>query len=273
MLFCATFFICYRYAAPQQGLSRAISLAMLVTVISVSNEQSYSFLTVANTALMFSLLFMLLAIVSYIPFSALPERVILRLLRRYFRSARYMLAHAVPVAGSAPPAWRDVFHRQEVASLPGKLQTWAAHANPQVLGAESSQQLPQLVGALQVLTYRLQALQEARGLSQSPMLVEAMENSMQQWRCAFVEALQQLSVDSAHSAILSRGGLQEKLAAMDTRISELLDNAVDDCLSNTDLENFYRLLGAYRGSSEALLDFTDIAVTINWQPWREERFA
>ena len=75
MIFAATFGISYRYSAPQKGINRAISLAMFVIIISVSNEQSYSFLSVANTALMFSLIFLLLgAIIAYTPFRPGPER-------------------------------------------------------------------------------------------------------------------------------------------------------------------------------------------------------
>ena len=273
MLFCATFFICYRYATPQQGLGRAISLAMLVTVIAVSNQQSYNFLSVANTALMWVLLFLLLAIVSYIPFSVLPDRALLRLLRRYLLSAEFLLSRDMPNSNTASLSRREVFHRQEIASLPGKMQTWAAQASPAVLGAESSQQLPDLVGALQALSYRLLALQEARALPQSPLLVAALTDDMQQWRHAVLNTLQQLSVDPTDTDTLSRARLDNKLAQLDTRIAEVLDSTAADSLSDNDHENFYRLLGAYRGSSETLLDFAGLASTIDWQPWREERFA
>ena len=273
MIFCATFFICYRYAAPQQGLSRAISLAMLVTIIAVSNQQSYSFLSVANTALMWTLLFLMLGIVAYIPFSALPERALLRFLRRYFRSAQYLLSQNAHSENTASPSRRHVFHQQEIASLPGKLQIWAAQANPAVLGAESAGQLPALIGAVQAFTYRLQALEKARHLQQSPLLVTSMTGDMQRWRHTFIDALQRLSIDPADTTTLQRARLDRLLTQLDTRIADVLDDSATDSLSNTDSENFYRLLGAYRGSSEALLDFAELARTIDWQPWHEERFA
>ncbi|MBA7694511.1 hypothetical protein ES703_103122 [subsurface metagenome] len=53
---------------------------MFVTIASISNEQTYSFLKVANTALMFPLMFLLMAITANVPFSLRPERVFLRLL-------------------------------------------------------------------------------------------------------------------------------------------------------------------------------------------------
>ena len=56
VIFAVTFAICYLFAAPKQGLGRAFGLAMFVQIASISNEQTYSFLSVANTALMYSLI-------------------------------------------------------------------------------------------------------------------------------------------------------------------------------------------------------------------------
>ena len=42
---------------------------------------------------------------------------------------------------------------------------------------------------------------------------------------------------------------------------------------NRDEEKFYRLLGAYRAVSEALVDYAGDTADINWARWREERFA
>ena len=92
LIFAATFAICYLFAEPRQMLGRALGLAMFVTIASISNEQSYNFLSVANTALMFPLIFLLLAITAYIPCSPRPERAFVRLLGRYFRSSEYLMS-------------------------------------------------------------------------------------------------------------------------------------------------------------------------------------
>jgi hypothetical protein len=36
--------------------------------------------------------------------------------------------------------------------------------------------------------------------------------------------------------------------------------------------NFYRLLGSYRGLSEALVEYVQLAEGINWMQWEEARF-
>ena len=54
---------------------------------------------------------------------------------------------------------------------------------------------------------------------------------------------------------------------------DTLDKTPDGQLSDRDEENFYHLLGAYRGVSEALVDYAGSSGGIDWARWREERFA
>ena len=59
---------------------------------------------------------------------------------------------------------------------------------------------------------------------------------------------------------------------LETRIREALDKYPEKQVSREDGENFYRLLGTYRGVSEALVGYTGSAGAIDWVPWHEERF-
>jgi uncharacterized membrane protein YccC len=270
MIFAATFVICYRYASPQQGLGRAFGLAMMLTLIAVSNEQSYNFLSVANTALMFPLLFLLLTIMTYLPYSPRPERALLRLLKRYFHSAAYLLSQ--PATAQAT-RWRHAFHRQEITAVPAKLNAWAGHVDPAVLGAASVQQLPALLASLQALSLRQQELMEARALPQSSLLEAALTDDMQAWRRRVIDALERLADDPSQGRTLARAGLDQRLQQLEKKIAQTMNENPEQGLTAPERENFYRLLGAYRGTSEALLDFAGLAATVDWQPCYEERFA
>jgi hypothetical protein len=59
---------------------------------------------------------------------------------------------------------------------------------------------------------------------------------------------------------------------MEVRIKEALNKADKGQLSDRDGENFYRLLGAYRGVSEAAVAYAGVSGAIDWMPWYEERF-
>jgi hypothetical protein len=59
---------------------------------------------------------------------------------------------------------------------------------------------------------------------------------------------------------------------MEQRIDATIEQADRETLSNEDGENFYRLLGAYRGVSEAAVAYAGNAATIDWAEWSEEKF-
>jgi hypothetical protein len=44
-------------------------------------------------------------------------------------------------------------------------------------------------------------------------------------------------------------------------------------LDREEVEQFLRLLGGYRGVSEAAVAYAGAAQPINWAHWREERFS
>jgi hypothetical protein len=87
-------------------------------------------------------------------------------------------------------------------------------------------------------------------------------------------AFQRLSEDPAvgqRDAMLEK--LKEIVQSLEGRIEDTMTAAADDQISGQEGENFYRLLGAYRGLSEALVNYSGSTVTIDWTRWREERFA
>ena len=62
------------------------------------------------------------------------------------------------------------------------------------------------------------------------------------------------------------------LERLEARIEEALDKADEASVSAVEGENMYRLLGAHRGVSEALVDFAKQAQGIDWARLREARF-
>lgn len=63
------------------------------------------------------------------------------------------------------------------------------------------------------------------------------------------------------------------LSIASKKIKDTLKRTVEGRFSDQDVEESYRLLGAYRGVSEAFVDYDGNADGIDWAPWHEERFA
>lgn len=277
LIFAVTFAICYLFAAPRQAPGKAVGLSLFVTMASISNEQSYNFLIVANTAMMFPLLFLVFGLTAYIPWSPRPERAFLRLLGRFFRSSEYLMS-AMRWDGRHAPTrwerWKKAFHEREVATLPAKLATWAPQLDDWVLSTTSMEKAKALMTSLQVLSYRMERLLGECGSPQAQYLVEQLLEDFRAWRLGIQACFQQLATGpTAGERDKLRKGLDEEREHLEARMQDVVDKASREQVSNQEAENFYRLLGAYRALSEALVYYAGDAVAIDWAPWREERFA
>jgi len=276
MIFFATFAICYLFSTPQQGLGRAFGLAMFVTIAGISNEQSYNFLSVADTALMFVLLFALLALTANIPFSARPEKAFLRQLARFFRGCEYLMTTMrwdLTMTPTRLDRRRQAFHAREVATLPQKLATLSKSVDTKVLPGTTPEQVLVLTTNLQALAYRMQELMDARANPQAQLLVRELLTDVRAWRMKVQEVFQGFSRNlAAGPADAFRARLTARLEHLERRVEETLNKAAEGELSDRDGEHLYRLLGAYRGLSEAGIEYAGTAEEIDWSRWRESRF-
>jgi hypothetical protein len=66
--------------------------------------------------------------------------------------------------------------------------------------------------------------------------------------------------------------LEKQLVELETRLVEVVNQGGRDLGAEAN-EQFFRLLGGYRGVSEAALAYAGVAQSINWSEWREERFS
>jgi uncharacterized membrane protein YccC len=277
LIFAITFLICYRYAEPKQGLGRAFGLGMFVAIASISNEQSYSFLVVANTALMLPLVFMILTITSHIPFSPRPERIFLRLMARFFRSCDHLLFPGGQESDrqmNGANHWKTAFHARELTSLPQKMAGLIPQINPKALPGTSPAQLQAIVASLQSLADRMQGLAETNRYTRSMHLPKKLRPGVSDWKKAVQTTLSNLSDDPTSG---NRDAFQSRLsgimAVLERSIQLELDKGGAGRISAQDGENFYRLLGAWRGVSEAMITYAGSTGLVEWAPWREERFT
>jgi uncharacterized membrane protein YccC len=276
LLFAVTFAIGYLFSAPQQMLGKLFGLAMFVSIASISNQQSYSFMVVATNVLMWSLVLLLVAVTAHFPLTLRPEKAFLRLLGRYFRSCDYLLScihRDLQHTETASDRWRKAFHLREVSNLPAKLGAWARFLDFKLLPGTSPPQVQGIVTSLQELTGRIRELHEERNSPQAPFLVHELSEEGRSWRLSAQRAFAQLGSDpvSGDRATL-RTRLNEVVERLEARIKEILDKAAEGEVSARDGEHFYRLLGAYRGVSESMVRYVGSAGAIKWEPWREERF-
>ncbi len=274
MIFFVVFTITYLFSKPQQGMTRSIGLAIFLMIIGVSNQQQYNFLSVADTAVMFILLVGMLILGSWIPFSPQPDKTFLRLLGRFFRSSEYLVSTMrQDLTPTRLDYWRRAFHAREVKSLPQKLDAWGEVVDTRKLPGTTPEQVHALTTNFQALAYNMQNLMDIGANPQAELLVRELLPDVRTWRRVVQEILQAFSLAPKAG---SADTLNERLTAifthLENRIEETMDKTREGELSDRDGENFYLLLGAYRGLSQAMIKYAGTAEGIEWDRWRKYRF-
>ncbi len=272
VIFAMIFAVDYVFHEPRQGLWRTFVAFMFMTLIHVTSEQSYSLPFFINTVLQWIVFIGLLCVTMYVPIPEQPDLMFPRMVRRLLDSSAYLLSLGWRPA-SKPSHWRTVFHRHEVATLPQKLATWGRALPPAALGSTTPGQLQALVTSLRALSLRMEALLVARAAPQAEARVQQLRADMRTWRAGVMMVLAKLAdaPESADPADL-RARLDTMLARIEQRIETAVNSADAVAVSSEDNENMVRLLGAYRGVSEALIAFVNHSAAIDWSCLREARF-
>jgi len=283
LIFAVTFAAGYLFHTPQQAILRLMGIMPFVVITGITNQQNYNFLAAANTALMLFLMYALLALTTYIPFSPQPEKVFLRLLGRFFRSSEALLftMRWNPTdRRSLFEGWKKAYHLQQITTLPAKLATWSPFIDTGPLAGATKESVQALTSHLQAISYRLQYLVETREQPQTERLARDLSEvardllqEMRAWRLGIQNAFQILAQNpGAASASQLHDQLTARIECLENCVQETLNKAEGNMLSERDNAYFYGLLGGYRSLSEAVIEYAQTAVRIDWKRWREPRF-
>jgi uncharacterized membrane protein YccC len=279
LIFAANFAMYYLLGEPRQTLPRMLCMASFSILLMVDNQESYSFTQYAALAVGLIMLPLSLAATTvYIPPSPRPEKAFLRLLRRFFRHAELLIAgraldgkQGKGIAGR----WKTVLYRNDLLEVPGKLAVCGPQIDYQAFPANTPEQVQALVTSLYALANRIKDLVEAREVPQADLVKKHLLEELGAWR-QVIEGRFQLRAEQTTAGIEPGADVRDRLAArlagLEARIEETFAQAGEGELSTEDLKNFYRLLGSYRGLSEAAIGYAQLADGINWAQWQEARF-
>jgi hypothetical protein len=279
LLFAAVFWICWSNHLPSQMIGRSIGLTLLAMLMSVDNQQVYGFANIANLAVGAVLVVAVLALSTYFPLSFRAEDRFQALLKRWFHSAAWLLGTLGADAERAEQGrsrwfrWRLAAHRHAVGVIPRQLARWGGALPVAALGHATPADVEATVTAVQAMSDRIDELIRSRDLPQSPAMRRALAEDVRDWRLAVQALFAQLAdaPDAADVAHL-RERLDRKLRQVEQRTEQAMADDPDFDAELELSEHSYRLLGAYRGLSEALVRFAFRARMLDWPRLREARF-
>ena len=276
VIFATVFLICYLFHRPTQGAGKAAALAVLLMVMGVTNEQSYNFLSVVNLAMVVALVFAVLAVTAHFPVSFRAEHVFLRLLNRFFRACAELASTLQWDPANPPTRWqhlRRVLQLGHLARIPSQLAIWGSALPAAALGQCTTERVQALVDSLQALAYRMQDLIESRATPQSQVLVRELLSQVHAWRVGLQNIFCNLSQHPEAADFTDfRSRLDALLERLEEQIEKTVASADQASISARENANSIRLLGAFRGVSEELVNFARQSGAIDWARLREARF-
>jgi hypothetical protein len=278
LIFGACFVMQYLLGEPRHVVARMFTMASFLIVISIDNQQTYSFSDYANDVVWIMLSLALAVSTAYFPTSPRPEMVFLRLLRRFFGHAEFL------VSGLAPDGqrltgitgrWRSVLYQNDLLELPRKLAACGKQIDYRAFPDNTPEQLQALVASLYAVSYRIKDLVDAHGYPQTELVKKRLLDDLRAWH-QVIEARLQRRADDPTQFIEPIADVRERLAArlggLEASIAEIFAQTDKGELSTADYKNLYRLLGSYRGLSEAAIGYAQLAEGIKWALWQEARF-
>lgn len=271
LLFTCMFLNCYFMS----GMGRFFVSFAILNVIQVQNQQIYAFAAMANAVLFIVMAFMFLYMMSYLLGSPRPEKAVLRLIDRFFRSAEFLMSRKGPDPGrvSGLDRWRIAFHQRQLRSLPAKLAAWGKAIDLKRFPDNTPEQIQALVTSVQALVYRIEQFLETGSVYRAKPLSHELREDVKTWQAGIENIFSAWArKPEAEPVAALRQRLETGLVRLEERIEEVLNRAGGE-VSREEGENFFRVLGGYRGISEAALAYAGAAQAIHWSHWREERFS
>lgn len=271
LLFVTMFLTAYFFT----GLARFFCSMAILNMLVIQNHQVYSFAAMANIFVFFVMVFAFLFMMSYLLSSPRPEKVVLDLLDRFFRSAEFLMSRRASGLGrvSCLDRWRIAFHERQLRSIPAKLGVWGMSIDSELFPDTTPEQIQSLATGTQELVYRLDQLIEAGEASQAEALAGGLRGDVTSWHTALGDMFGQWARNPEAEPVAE---LRQRLEAAVHRLEEQVEAVVNRpgrAVSKEEGENFLRLLGGYRGVSEAAVVYAGAAGHINFDQWREERFS
>lgn len=271
LLFFCMFATCYFFS----GMARFFCSMAILNILQIQNHQVYAFAAMANVVLFLVMGFTFLFVMTYLLGSPRPEKVVLSLQNRFFRSAGFLMSRSRLDLGriSGIEHWRIAFHQRQLHSLPSKLAAWSNAIDLKLYPANTPEQIQSLVTSAQTLVYRLDQFLDSGAISQEKTLSLELRDDINLWHTSLESLFDRWATNpEAEPVVALRQRLETGFLRLEQRIKEDLNQAESD-VSLDEGENFFRLLGGYRGVSEAAVAYAGAAQMINWSHWREERFS
>ncbi|WP_317849402.1 FUSC family protein [Tateyamaria pelophila] len=272
MIFPSTFLILYFF----DGVNKAIGLSTWVTAVQFNgNVQTYSFTFFTDALAAMFIALCLMQILWQFPFNFAPQQAYNRLLKRFLRSATRVITsmdHA-----DAPESWWQrqirVYHEKQIVLIPQKLPIWASQLPKETVGDEMVNQATALAVSLGVIGARLEDLVALRNGPGATLWNAEMRGELEIWRNE-ISALEaaMLGKNMTRAQTDFDGAARALIDQLETSFANARARGAGETSTPVQVDTVYRILGAYRGLTEAISESLKLSHAMDWPRLREPRF-
>ncbi len=165
------------------GMARLFCNMAILNMLQIQNQQVYSFYAMVNVFLFLVMAFTFLFVMSYMLGSPRPEKAMLRMLDRFFRSAEFLMSRTGADASrvSLIDRWSIAFHQRRLQSMPAKLAAWGTAIDRTQCPDTTPDHIRALVVSLQALVHRLEQLMDAGGPARDAALARELRDELATW--------------------------------------------------------------------------------------------
>ncbi len=271
LLFICMFCVFYFFT----GVHKVLGVVGVTTKLMVHNGQTYDFAGSANMIILSVSSYALLYAFSNILGSPQPQRAVLGLIRRYFRSAEFLVSEIQNNRKKGVlRKFKIAFYRHELRTLPLKIKAWSKAINYKDYPESSVDMVEDLLVHIYSISNSTQELLTSSRLQQTELMSQETIEELAQWKKGIEGGFKSYSQDPGSlSSWQIEDALKKYTTAMETLINEHWDHIKLLDITTQEKENLFRLLGSYQGLSYSLISYATAAEQINWQRWEEARFA
>jgi hypothetical protein len=262
LIFVVNFAIYYIFGKPQQTLARMLGAASFAVCLIIDNQQTYSFSSYVTFVFMIMGGVAIAAGTKYmLQISPGPQKDYLRLRSRFFQRGKAVMARLGPHWETGKQRWLLSGYLNDLLGLPSKLAMTAQFIDYRTFPQNKPEAVQALTTNIEVIALKISMLVEARGSFQVEQIGRQLQEDFQSWRMALGELFQRWA---EKPTVEPADDLQVRLTKFETRIAQTFAVAGEGQVSDEAYENFYRLLGSYRGLSEAAISYARLAHGFKW---------
>lgn len=265
------------YIGARQPIAKLLLLQLLV-VLNITNDQTYSFLGLANGMLMLYLVLGGIAVLLTLVAPSRPEQVLLRSVGRFFDGCvriigEFSLSRSEGIARAS--GRRKRYYESMILPASAQLQSLEKTLEYESYPENTPDKVRLMIDGMQSIAFRLEALDIAymRLVSRSPERIELFGPLGQR----LLEGLQRIfaawagftKIDALND---ERAALQQIARELEQRLDARDPSGRSAPRDDQESEDLYSLLGCLRGLIGAMQETQRSIQQINWAQWAEARF-